>query len=285
MDILEKIKIKRDIQLEEELKSFKQPSLKEALKQDGVRIIGEIKRASPSKGKIAKDDFDLLKQAQSYVDKGVAAFSILTEKEYFKGENDFIKIIREKFPEMPILRKDFIYTPFQVAHAKFLGASAILLIVRMLDDKTLYELHKLAHDLELDVLVEVHDEVELERALKIPGLEILGVNNRNLNTFEVDIKTTKKLMDKIPDEMKKKLVLVGESGFLTKEDLEYAKSIGVDGLSVEEIEELKGLDIDYIGCIFAKSPRQVNIEVASQITKIAHKNGKKSRWRICECND
>ena len=219
MDILEKIKIKRDIQLEDELKSFKQPSLKEALKQDGVRIIGEIKRASPSKGKIANDDFDLLKQAQSYVDKGVAAFSILTEKEYFKGENDFIKIVREKFPEMPILRKDFIYTPFQVAHAKFLGASAILLIVRMLDDKTLCELH---------------DEVELERALKIPDLEILGVNNRNLNTFEVDIKTTKKLMDKIPDEMKDKLVLVGESGFLTKEDLEYAKSIGVDGLLIGE---------------------------------------------------
>ena len=83
-------------------------------------------------------------------------------------------------------------------------------------------------------MVEVHDEIELERALKIPNLEILGVNNRNLNTFEVDIKTTKKLMDKIPDEMKDKLVLVGESGFLTKEDLEYAKSIGVDGLLIGE---------------------------------------------------
>ena len=92
MDILEKIKIKRDIQLVDELKSFKQPSLKKALNQKGIQIIGEIKRASPSKGKIAKDDFDLLKQAQSYVDKGVSSFSILTEKEYFKGENDFIKI-------------------------------------------------------------------------------------------------------------------------------------------------------------------------------------------------
>ena len=246
MDILEKIKVKRDIQLEDELKSFKQPSLKKALNQKGIQIIGEIKRASPSKGKIAKDDFDLLKQAQSYVDKGVAAFSILTEKEYFKGENDFIKIVREKFPEMPILRKDFIYTPFQVAHAKFLGASAVLLIVRMLDDKTLCVLHKLAHDLELDVLVEVHDEVELERALKIPDLEILGVNNRNLNTFEVDIKTTKKLMDKIPDEMKEKLVLVGESGFLTKEDLEYAKSIGVDGLLIGEALMRGNLDLEKI---------------------------------------
>ena len=246
MDILEKIKIKRDIQLEEELKSFKQPSLKEALKQDGVRIIGEIKRASPSKGKIAKDDFDLLKQAQSYVDKGVAAFSILTEKEYFKGENEFIKIVRKKFPEMPILRKDFIYTPFQVAHAKFLGASAILLIVRMLNDKTFRELHKLAHELELEVLVEVHDEVELERALKIPNLEILGVNNRNLDTFEVDISTTKKLVDKIPDEMKEKLILVGESGFMTKDDLEYAKTIGVDGLLIGEALMRGNLDLEKI---------------------------------------
>ena len=203
MDILEKIKIKRDVQLEEEIKSFKQPSLKEALKQDGVRIIGEIKRASPSKGKIANDDFDLLKQAQSYVDKGVAAFSILTEKEYFKGENDFIKIVREKFPEMPILRKDFIYTPFQVAHAKFLGASAILLIVRMLDDKTLLELHKLAQDLEMDVLVETHDEEE-------------------------------KLINGIPGDILKNLTIVSESGFLSKEDVEYAEKLNVDGLLIGE---------------------------------------------------
>lgn len=234
MDILEKIKIKRDIQLEKEKKNLKQPSLKEALLKNGIQIIGEIKRASPSKGKIANDDFNLLKQAKYYVDNGVAAFSILTEEEYFKGDNEFIKIIRETYPNIPILRKDFIYTPFQVAHAKFLGASAILLIVRMLDDETLYSLHKLAHDLELDVLVEIHDENELERALKIPNLEILGVNNRNLNTFEVDITTTKKLMDKIPFELKENLVLVGESGFLTKDDLEYAKTIGVDGLLIGE---------------------------------------------------
>ena len=95
-------------------------------------------------------------------------------------------------------------------------------------------------------MVEVHDEVELERALKIPNLEILGVNNRNLNTFEVDIKTTKKLMDKIPDEMKEKLVLVGESGFLTKEDLEYAKSIGVDGLLIGEALMRGNLDLEKI---------------------------------------
>ena len=240
MDILEKIKIKRDIQLEDELKSFKQPSLKKALNQKGIQIIGEIKRASPSKGKIANDDFDLLKQAQSYVDKGVAAFSILTEKEYFKGENDFIKIVREKFPEMPILRKDFIYTLFQVAHAKFLGASAILLIVRMLDDKTLLELHKLAQDLEMDVLVETHDEEEIRRALKIPNLEILGINNRNLNTFEVDIKTTEKLINEIPVDILKNLTIVSESGFLSKEDVEYAEKLNVDGLLIGEAL-MKGL--------------------------------------------
>ena len=240
MNILEKIKIKRDTQLKKELKSFKQPSLKGALDKDGIQSIGEIKRASPSKGKIANDDFDLLTQAQSYVEKGVAAFSILTEEEYFKGENEFIKIVRENFPEIPILRKDFIYTPFQVAHAKFLGASAILLIVRMLDDETLLNLHKLALDLELDVLVEVHDEMELERALKIANLQILGVNNRNLDTFEVNITTTKKLIDKIPSELGEKLTLVGESGFMTKEDLEYAKTIGVSGLLIGEAL-MKGL--------------------------------------------
>ena len=234
MDILEKIKIKRDIQLEDELKSFKQPSLKKALDQKGIQIIGEIKRASPSKGKIAKDDFDLLKQAQSYVDKGVAAFSILTEKEYFKGENDFIKIVREKFPEMPILRKDFIYTPFQVAHAKFLGASAILLIVRMLTDDELMFLHLLAHSLDLEVLVEVHNKEELQRALQVPDLELLGINNRNLNTFEVSLKTTEQLLKAIPKSQREELLIVSESGYHSKEDIVYAESLGVDALLIGE---------------------------------------------------
>ena len=142
--------------------------------------------------------------------------------------------------EMPILRKDFIYTPFQVAHAKFLGASAILLIVRMLDDKMLLELHKLAQDLEMDVLVETHDEEEIRRALKIPNLEILGINNRNLNTFEVDIKTTEKLINEIPSDVLNNLTIVSESGFLSKEDVEYAEKLNVDGLLIGEAL-MKGL--------------------------------------------
>lgn len=234
MDILQKIKIKRDVQLERELSSFRRPSLKEALKRPGLQIIGEIKRASPSKGQIAEEGFDLIRQADHYVNNNIAAFSILTEEEYFKGDNEFIKKVGEHFPDVPILRKDFIYTPFQVAHSKFLGASALLLIVRMLDDSALHELHKLTYELEMEALVEVHDEAELERALKIPGLQILGVNNRNLNTFEVNITTTKKLMDRIPDSLKKDITLVGESGFLNEDDLKYAKTINVDGLLIGE---------------------------------------------------
>ena len=161
------------------------PSFHKALSQEGIRIIGEIKRASPSKGQIALENFDLLKQATHYVEHGVAAFSILTEEAYFKGDNTFIPQVVEAFPKVPILRKDFIYTPFQVAQAKFLGASAILLIVRMLSDEQLQALHALAYDLQMDVLVEVHDEAELQRALRIPQLKLLGINNRNLNTFEV----------------------------------------------------------------------------------------------------
>ena len=240
MDILFEIKEKREIQLQKEKKVYKRPSFRDALKQEGLKIIGEIKRASPSKGKIADNSFNLLNQAKHYVENGVAAFSILTEEEYFKGDNEFIKTVSENFPHIPILRKDFIYTPFQVAHAKFLGASAILLIVRMLNDEELHTLHRLAHELELDVLVEIHDKSELERALKIPDLQILGINNRNLNTFNTDIKTTGKLIKFIPEEILKNIVLVSESGFLSKDDLKYAENLNVDALLIGEAL-MKGL--------------------------------------------
>ena len=238
MDILSEIKEKREIQLQKEKKLYKKPSFKDALKQEDLKIIGEIKRASPSKGKIADNSFNLLNQAKHYAENGVAAFSILTE--YFKGDNEFIKIVSENFPHIPILRKDFIYTPFQVAHAKFLGASAILLIVRMLNDEELHTLHRLAHELDLDVLVEIHDKSELERALKIPDLQILGINNRNLNTFNTDIKTTGELIKFIPEEILKNIVLVSESGFLSKDDLKYAENLNVDALLIGEAL-MKGL--------------------------------------------
>lgn len=240
MDILLQIKQRRDLQLQRELASVARPSFHEALSQEGISIIGEIKRASPSKGQIALENFDLLKQATHYVEHGVAAFSILTEEAYFKGNNTFISQVVEAFPKVPILRKDFIYTPFQVAQAKFLGASAILLIVRMLSDEQLQALHALAYDLQMDVLVEVHDEAELQRALRIPQLKILGINNRNLNTFEVSLQTTERLLSLISEEQRASFLVVSESGYLSKEDLHYAQTLGVDALLIGEAL-MKGL--------------------------------------------
>ena len=234
MDILLEIKKQRDVQLERERALLQCPSFKEALSKKGISIIGEIKRASPSKGPIANEQFDLIPQAQLYQQKGVAAFSILTEEVYFKGDNLFIPRVKEAIPTIPILRKDFIYTPFQVAHIKFLGASAILLIVRMLNDTQLLSLHRLARDLDLDVLVEVHDTHELKRALAIPDLAILGINNRNLNTFEVSLATTEQLLQLLPQERREQLIVVSESGFHSVEDIAYAEQLGVDALLIGE---------------------------------------------------
>ena len=234
MDILSKIKEQREIQLHREIEEWARPYLTQAIQQPGISIIGEIKRASPSKGQIATEDFDLLKQAQHYANNRVAAFSILTEEAYFKGDNLFIPRVKEAIPTIPILRKDFIYTPFQVAHSKFLGASAILLIVRMLNDTQLLSLHRLAQDLGLDVLVEVHDAHELKRALAIPDLAILGINNRNLNTFEVSLATTEQLLQLLPKERQEQLIVVSESGFHSSEDIAYAEQLGVDALLIGE---------------------------------------------------
>ena len=240
MDILSKIKEQREIQLHREIEEWARPYLTQAIQRPGISIIGEIKRASPSKGQIATEDFDLLKQAQHYANNCVAAFSILTEEAHFKGDNAFIPIVAKAFPMMPILRKDFIYTPFQVAQAKFLGASAILLIVRMLSDEQLQALHALAYDLQMDVLVEVHDEAELQRALRIPQLKLLGINNRNLNTFEVSLQTTERLLSQIPEGQRSSLLVVSESGYLCKEDVHYAETLGVDALLIGEAL-MKGL--------------------------------------------
>ena len=234
MDILSKIKEQREIQLHREIEEWARPYLTQAIQQPGISIIGEIKRASPSKGQIATKDFDLLKQAQHYANNRVAAFSILTEEAYFKGDNLFIPRVKEAIPTVPILRKDFIYTPFQVAHSKFLGASAILLIVRMLNDTQLLSLHRLARDLDLDVLVEVHDAHELQRALAIPELAILGINNRNLNTFEVSLATTEQLLQQLPKERREQLIVVSESSFHSSEDIAYAEQLGVDALLIGE---------------------------------------------------
>lgn len=232
MNILQKIYQQRLLQLQEEKKQWQVPSFSKSIEQKSVSIIGEIKRASPSEGDIASNDFDLLDQAQWYLQKGVQAFSILTEQQYFKGDNRFLVQVQKEFSQVPILRKDFIFSAFQVAHAKFLHASAILLIVAMLDDEQLHNLHSLALQLDLEVLVEVHNQEELQRALQIPHLKILGINNRNLKSFEVDLQTSKYLIEKIPSSKKEQLILVSESGYKNKKDLQFAHECGFDAVLV-----------------------------------------------------
>ena len=231
-NILEKIKLEREKQLLEEKSLLSKPSLIKTLKKDGIQIIGEIKRASPSKGKIAEDTFDIEKQLDYYVKNNIAAFSILTENNFFKGKNEDLSFARKLYPEIPILRKDFIFDPFQVAQAKFIGASAVLLIVKMLSDTELTELHKLALDLELEVLVEIHNDEDLQRALKIPDIALLGINNRNLDIFETSLSVTEKLFSKIPKD--RNITLISESGIHTPEDLKFVESVGVDGVLIGE---------------------------------------------------
>lgn len=232
MDILSQIVKQRKIQLAKEKSNYEIASFKQVLKKSGLSIIGEMKRASPSKGQIANENFNILEQAKVYQEKGVDAYSVLTEQHFFKGKNNDLFSLHHFDKKRPILRKDFIFDAHQIFEAKLLGASAILLIVRILSDEQLAELHGLAQQLGLDVLVEVHDEGELKRALKIPKLEIIGINNRNLDTFETDIKTTEKLLKNIPD--RREYIVVSESGFLNSADIKWAEALGVDALLIGE---------------------------------------------------
>ena len=231
-DILEKILIKRKKQLDYEKKAIKQASLIKALNKDGLQIIGEIKRASPSKGNIAKDDFNIEAQLSYYIKNNIAAFSILTENYFFKGKNEDISFAKKLYPDIPVLRKDFIFDSFQVAQAKFLGASAILLIARMLHDDKLHDLHNLALNLDLEVLVEVHTKKDLDRALKIPNISLLGINNRDLNTFKTSLSITENLYSEIKNI--DNLTVISESGFNSKEDLNFIESLGISGVLVGE---------------------------------------------------
>lgn len=241
-DILKKIKAERILQLEREREQMKTPALTESLlggfHENNIAVLAEIKRASPSKGTIASKDFDLLQQAKHYQKNGASGFSILTEESYFNGDNAFIPQVKKKFPQIPILRKDFIFNSFQVFHAKLLGASAILLIVAMLDDEELLSLHKLALELDLEVLVEVHNYKELVRALYIPQLKLLGFNNRNLKTFDVNLRNSKTLMEHFQKtaskKLKENLVLVSESGYSKQEDIEFAKKWGFHAVLIGE---------------------------------------------------
>jgi indole-3-glycerol phosphate synthase len=197
-----------------------------------VSLIAEVKRASPSKGLIARE-WDPVLIADTYARSGAAAISCLTDGRFFQGKLEYLTAIKERQREtgkfVPILRKDFIYHEYQVYEARTAGADAILLIVSVLGDHDLRRLRELAEGLSMAALVEVHDEHELERALKSEA-RIIGVNNRNLKTFEVDIETTARLQALIPPGK----LLVSESGIRTAEDVRRMGEMSCDAILVGE---------------------------------------------------
>lgn len=200
---------------------------KEALKDPEIAIIAEVKKASPSKG-IISEDFDYVGIAKEYESAGASAISVLTEPFFFKGSNDYLKEISENV-SIPILRKDFVIDEYMVWEAKLLGASAVLLIVSILDIVQLKKFLDLAHDLGLSAIVETHDGDEIRTAMNV-GAEIIGVNNRNLNDFSVDIDNSISLRRCVSDN----ILFISESGIKTKEDVSKLKENNVDAVLIGE---------------------------------------------------
>lgn len=197
-----------------------------------VALIAEIKLASPSRGDI-RADADPVKMARLYDENGAAAISVLTDRQFFKGDLNNLKAARVG-AEAPLLRKDFLIDEYQVYESRALQADAILLIVRILDDGQLREYRELAESLEMAALVEIHDEGELERALKSKA-RIIGINNRNLADFSLDLATTERLAPKIREATDGQSVLVvSESGIFTRADVERAARAGADAVLVGE---------------------------------------------------
>ncbi|WP_044408618.1 indole-3-glycerol phosphate synthase TrpC [Thiomicrospira microaerophila] len=190
-------------------------------------VIAEIKKASPSKG-VLRDPFDPLAIAQSYEHHGAACLSVLTDVDYFQGSIEYLKQARAA-TDLPVIRKDFIIDPYQVYQARAMGADCILLIAASLDDALMAQLAELAQSLGMDVLIEVHDGEELSRALRIP-LPLIGINNRNLHTFEVSLQTTLDLLEQIPTDR----IVVTESGILSAQDVTLMRQHQVNSFLVGE---------------------------------------------------
>ncbi len=241
--ILDKIVEQKRLQLNEEMKAMSLEGWKQRLKRPGlhstrdffntlktgkdISIIAEVKKASPSKG-IIKEDFDPLEIAREYSSSNVQAMSVLTEKSFFMGSDDYLVKIRQA-STLPLLRKDFIIDLWQVYQSRCLGADAILLIAAILTDEELNKYQIVANILGMQCLVEVHNKSELDRALDT-GAKIIGINNRDLKTFNVDIKTTESLMNYIPHDK----AVVSESGIRTPEDMRFLRELGVDAVLIGE---------------------------------------------------
>jgi indole-3-glycerol phosphate synthase len=200
-----------------------------ALRAPGVSLIAEVKRASPSKGLLcAKPSFDPAMLARTYQANGAAAISVLTDGPFFQGDLEHLSMVRDSV-ELPVLCKDFVLDPYQVYEARAAGADALPLIIAALSDAMLESLYRLGGELGMDALIEVHDAAEMERALRI-GPRVIGINNRNLATFQVDLETTARLRPLVPDG----IVVVAESGVHSRADVLRLADMDVDAVLVGE---------------------------------------------------
>lgn len=211
---------------EKDIENIQVRDFKSSLNTEHISIIAEIKKASPSKG-VIREDFNPAEIAEVYEKVSVDAISVLTEKNYFMGDDSYIRIAKAA-AKMPVLRKDFIIDEYQVLQAKAIGADALLLIERILKNR-LNSFHRLVNEIGLSALVEVHDEEGLYNALN-SGCEIIGINNRDLRDFSVDLKTTERLMRSIPCY----ITTVSESGIKDIHDIKFLKSLGVNAVLIGE---------------------------------------------------
>lgn len=232
----------------EEVFSF---PFEKAIQKEDISFICEVKKASPSKGIIA-EAFPYLEIARDYERAGADCISVLTETDYFKGEDRFLREINDAV-SIPTIRKDFIIDPYMIYEAKCLGASCVLLIAALLDTDTIKEYKKICDALGLSALVEAHDEKELESAIRADA-RMIGVNNRDLKTFTVDINNSIRLRNSVP----KEILFVAESGIQTSDDIEALRKAGVNGVLIGEtlmrsndkkamLERLKGNGKGVIG--------------------------------------
>lgn len=240
--ILDEIVEKRIVQLEREKAAVSIDAVKKAAKgldrkcvsfkaalaePERLSVISEVKKASPSKGLI-QPDFDPVRIAKEYEASGADAVSCLTEEHYFQGSSEYFKAIRKEI-NLPMIRKDFIIDEYQIYEARLMGADAILLIAAILDDVKLRYFKAIAGSLGMDILAETHDESELERVLAL-DFDIIGINNRNLKTFEVTLDTTARLAGMIPQGK----VIVSESGIKDNKDMKTVRSYGADAVLIGE---------------------------------------------------
>ncbi|AFY74351.1 Indole-3-glycerol phosphate synthase [Synechococcus sp. PCC 7502] len=217
------------------IRNFRE-TLKLKHQKNQLALIAEVKKASPSKG-IIRSDFDPVAIAQAYERGGASCLSVLTDQEFFQGGFNNLHLIRHSV-DLPLLCKEFIIDPYQIYIARLHGADAILLITAILSDQDLENFSAIAQNLGMSVLIEVHTHSELERVLELPNVDLVGINNRNLETFTVDITNTKNLLEAIAikkkSDQKSNILWVSESGLYTNQDLQLVKAYGANAVLVGE---------------------------------------------------